>query len=268
MNVHGRNFTYDGKNSADYGVILCTFETRNSLKETNITYKINRSDFTPYKSVSNIYSKSYEDVLTFDVGICKCNGAKFSPDERREIVAWMTSPNSPALFTITDFTTSDFSDNYHEDIEYFCNAVAYQEFVPTEAVRGLLFSMECNTSYGFSPEEKTPFSENSTIIIFNSSDELQQDYYPIIELTGTANGIVKIKNDQFPNDVMELSVMNNQTLLIDNQYGIITDESGKFDFSKDTNLTWLRLAPGMNKIQISGNAKGFFRCRYIRKVGI
>ena len=63
-------------------------------------------------------------------------------------------------------------------------------------------------------------------------------------------------------------MLKDQKLIVDNKYGKITDELNQFDFSKDTNLVWLKLAPGLNKITVTGNAKGIVKCRYIRKVGI
>lgn len=265
MSIYGKNFMYDGKSSSDYNVVLCEFDTVKATKDTAITYKINRSNLTPYKSVANTYNRSYEDVLKFDIGICKCDGKKFTLEEREEIVSWITSPISPTLFTVTDYTIND---PYHDSVEYFCNAVSYSEFMPTANVSGLLFSMECNTPYAFSSEQKTAFSENSTITIYNSSDEKYQDYYPTIELTGISTGKVSFTNNKYPDDVMEINVLKGQKLTIDNKYGKITDDSNQFDFSKDTNLVWLRLAPGINKITIKGNVKGTFKCRYVRKVGI
>ena len=265
MSIYGKNFIYDGKNSSDYGVILCTFDTVKTTKDTAITYKINRSDLTPYKSVVNTYSRSYEDVLKFDIGLCKCNGKKFTLAEREEIVSWITSPIYPTLFTVTDHIIDD---PYHDDIEYYCNAVSYSEFSPLPSVYGLLFSMECNAPYGFTPERKTSFSENSTFTVFNSSDEKYQNYYPIIEITASSTGKVTLVNNKFPDDIMELNMLKDQKLIIDNKYGKITDESNQFDFTKDTNLIWLKLEPGLNKITVTGNVKGVVKCRYIRKVGI
>ena len=67
---------------------------------------------------------------------------------------------------------------------------------------------------------------------------------------------------------MEIQMVTGQSLTIDNQLGNIVDESDLFDYSTDTNLIWLKLKHGENKITIAGNATGSIKCRYVRKVGI
>lgn len=266
MNVYGKSFSFNGINSSKYDVVLVGFNGAETERTTGINYTTNKTELTPFKSVTNIYNKKYDDVLRFDISICKSDGKSFTEQERREIVAWITSPVQYALFTIDD---CQYDENpYHKDIEYFCTSTNYTEFV-TLGVKGLTFSMECNAPYGFSKEEVTLFdSLNNVVIINNTSDELTSDYYPIIELKSNFNGEVTISNNNFPSEIMRLNLLQGQEIVINNKYGDVTDNLELFDYSTDTNLVWLRLSSGENIITITGDVVGKIKCRYVRKVGI
>lgn len=266
MNVYGKSFTYSGRNSNDFGVVLCSFETSDTMRDTAIDYTVNKSELTPNRSIANYYNHKFSDVMQFSVGVCKCQGDPFTEAERREIVGWLTSSKGYQLFHVQDFPGND----YHQNIDYFATCVGYKEFTPNGAINGMSFDFECNAPYGFSPEEVTNFdiTTTGTVTINNTSDEWNEDYYPILELEGKSTGTVNITNNVYPDTIMELKIKNGQRLLIDNQDGDITDNVGIFDYSTDTNLKWLRLKHGENVITISGNVKGCIKCRYIRKVGI
>lgn len=268
INMTGKNFTFNGISSAKYHVILCEFSSPDTERDTGINYSVNKTELTPFKSITNTYAKQYEDVLSFDLGLCKEDGQAFTESERREIVSWLTSPCQPALLTIQDPE----GDDYHNSVEYFCTAVKYTEFIPSGNVHGLMFSMECNAPYGFTPEEITDFdiTGEGTVTIHNTSDDWEQDIYPLIRITGRESGMhtVTLRSSRYPEENMELTLRNGQTLSVDCCYGDIQDNLNLFDYNTDTNLKWLRLAHGENIITIKGNVTGCFICRYVRKVGI
>lgn len=266
INVYGNNFSYFGKNSSDYGVIICGFEVPDTVRDTAINYTINKSELSPNRTITNYYNRKYDDVLKFTVGICREQNKPFTEAERRDIVGWLTSSNGYQLFHVQDFTDSD----YHQNIDYFATCIGYKEFIPNSDINGMSFDFECNAPYGFTPEEVTNFdiTDTGAVTINNTSDEWSEDYYPVMEIEGKATETITITNATYPETTMELKIKNGQRLLIDNQNGDITDNVGIFDYSTDTNLKWLHLKHGENVITITGNVKGCIRCRYIRKVGI
>lgn len=266
MNVYGRTFTYNGTNSSAYDVVLCSFERPDNITETAIKYTINKSEITPNKHIVNMYNRKYDDVLKFEIGICKPDGKPFERVLRQEIVGWITSPNIPALLHVDDFD----EDDYHLNIDYFCLCTGYKEFNISGKINGLIFEMECNAPFGFSTEEITKFDINGSgdVFITNTSDEWEHVYYPVLELVGKSTGLVTIVNNLFPDDIMELKIKNGQSLFVNNQNGDIYDNIGLFDYENDTNLKWLRLKHGENVISITGDVKGCIKCRYIRKVAI
>lgn len=264
MNIYGNNFTYDNIPASRFNVMLCSFEPPPETRETAIARTILRGETGPYRDVPNFYAAKYTDVLKFDAALIKCDGSPLTSSERREIVAWLTGPATPAWLTIDD--------EDHKGIEYRALCLGYSEYRPDSQLRGLLFNFECDAPYGYSPEEMIEFQATpdapATFTIQNTSDERRADYYPILEIKAGATGTVTIKNSVYPEDILELSLINGQQLTIDNRQGLIEDPMGMFDYGNDTNLQWLRLAYGANTLTVTGSASGCVRCRYIRKVGI
>ena len=267
-NVFGKSFEFDGISSSDFNAVLCSFDTVDVSKDTGIVYDIQSGDITPHRPVANYYNKKYNKPLEFQIEICKpCDGTgHFTKEEQKHIVRWITSPVDYRKFTILD----NESDGYHDGIEYFAICTEYQEKVINEKIIGLYFSFQCNAPYAFYKEQVTTFDTaiSTEISIDNYSDELEIDYYPIIELTAGETGTVTITNSAYPDTCMELSVKNGQVLTIDNNACDITDNFGLFSYDTDTNLKWVCLISGENTLTITGTATGKIKCRYPRKVGI
>lgn len=270
MNVFGKAFEFDGVSSETYNIILCSMESSDHNRSSAISYSILSGDITPNRPRPNLYNKKYNGVLEFKIEVCKqcVANVRFTTEEQQKLVRWFTSPYDYRKFKITDFEDSD----YHTGVEYFCMCTNYGETVINDNILGMFFEFQCNAPYAFLEEEITEFTSTSsasaTFTIDNKSDELEEDYYPIIELTGTASGKVTITNSSYHNEVMELSILDGQTLYIDNEESDISDDMDMFEYSTDTNLVWLRLAPGNNIITIAGDCTGSVKCMYPRKVGI
>lgn len=268
LSVYGKTFNFNGQSSDVFNLVLCDFDTPSPTKETGLNLTINKGAIIPGRPLPNFYTAQYTDVLKFQMSFIKCNMEPFSQNEYRQVAQWLHSPASYSLLYIED----DDTDDYHHEIEYFAKCTGLTEYGLTGTVYGFTATFECNAPYGFSPEEVTAFSSstghNAIISINNTSDETSQDYYPIVEIKCTSTGKVQITNNKYSSEIFTLEMNLNQQLNIDNRLGIIEDSLNLFDFSTDTNLNWLHLAPGINQITIIGNATGNIRCRYPRKVGI
>lgn len=266
MNLYAKSFTYDGICSSDYDVILVSFESSNETnRETGITYQTQRSDATFNRDFINYYGRKFGDPLKFTVSLVKESGEAFSDKEYTDIVSWITSPKVPTLFTVEDYD----GDTYHNGLEYFAVCTSFNECKMADVV-GLTFQFECDRSYPITSEQTYSFTAPCTITINNTSEDLYSDCYPIIYVESSEFGeqTIQIKNENYPNDAMTLKVKGGQKLTIDNQSGDITDNLGLFNYATDTNLTWIHLKRGENKINITGKTTGEFRCRYVRKRGI
>ena len=270
MDVFGKSLEFDGVSSEDDNIMLCTLDTPDHNRTSAISYDILSGDITPNRPIPNLYNKKYNKVLEFKITVCKKCVIKdrFTTAEQQELIRWFTSPFDFRKFKIIDFEDSD----YHTGIDYFCICNDYGETVINDSICAMFFQFQCNAPYAFLEEESTSFISSSTtpttFTINNKSDELEDDYYPVIEVKGTSTGTVTIKNNSYPDEIMELSVKTGQTLYIDNDESDITDDKDLFDYSTDTNLCWIRLKSGNNVITVTGDCTGNIKCRYPRKVGI
>lgn len=270
MNVFGKSFEFDGVSSDVYNIMLCSFDIQDNIRSSSISYTVLSGDITPSRPVPNFYNKKYADLLKFKIEICKkCEtNETFTTEEQRKLIRWLTSPIDYRKFKIVDYEDCD----YHVGIDYYCMCTNYGETVIKDNIVGMFFEFQCNAPYAFMEEEVIEFistsSTSTTLIIDNKSDELEEDYYPVIELTGTATGVVTITNNMYPDEIMELNVLNGQTLCINNDESDISDNMDSFNYATDTNLVWLRLVCGNNTITITGDCTGYFKCSYPRKVGV
>lgn len=261
MNLMAESIIFNGKMlPSEY--VICSFESSDTTRETGIKLITNKSKLTPFRNKVHLYSMQYEDVLKFSMSIIKCSGEKISDYEYLELIKWLTSPINYCPLTVIDYSNN----YYHDNVIYYAVCTGYNEFV-VDDIYGLTFNFECNAPYGFSPVQTYNFTGGTPVKVNNLSEELHKDIYPVITLNCKSTETVKIKNDQYPDEVMELKVLKGQTLTIDHESGTIRDGINMFDF-EDFNLTWLHLAPGINTITVSGNVTGSIEFQCVRKRGI
>jgi len=255
------SFIYNGISSASFGnIVLCKF----SSIEDRFTQQKEalKGELNPWRDITNYYADKYSTPLTASVEIVKCNGAPFSGEEARKIRSWLLSPMGYRLLEIDDGT------GLYDDIEFFAKFTVSKEKVFTGDINALCFEFECNAPYGTTKDRIYKFDGGDTILINNTSDDNERDYYPVIVITPKATGVIKIENDAYPGEVMELSVLNGNMLTINNKNLTIVDLIDDFNFSDDFNLTWIRLKHGINNITATGDCTGYFKCNYIRMVGV
>lgn len=259
MSIFSNSFIFNGITSQELGVVLCSFEQNSERHETGISFNINKSNLTPNRDKANLYSKSYASVLSFTMSLVKCDGKLFTRDEYFNLVKIFTSPLSYSALTLED--------EYHKDITYYVICKKYTEWMPDSNMRGLEFEFECNAPYGF--EIKTlEFDETvKSILIDNTSHEMNKLYYPEIEITATQTGTITLTNITTGAEPFTINLRNTQKVYIDNELGDMYDNMNLLSY-EDSNLKWLGLQYGVNTIRVSGECRIRFICKYIRKVGI
>lgn len=265
--VFGTDFTFNGKSLSDFGnYILCSFDEKNTTEDTSLNRTISKSSITQMKVRPNHFGITYDDVLTFNMGIVKATGEALSFREYCILNAWLTSPGSPRSLTI-----SDVESDYYKELEYFGMVTAITNFQPYDSKTGIDFTFTCDAPYPYSKEQIYDFtSEQSTsIAIENTSDEWEEEYYPILEITSLAAQTVTIRNSSHPDEtLMSLEMEKDQTLTIDNELCIIKDSRNLFCADRDFNFKFISLIPGENTISITGKCEGRFKCRFVRKAGV
>ena len=141
-------------------------------------------------------------------------------------------------------------------------------FEPTCETYGLKLVFENIAPYAFAKEETVSYTctDSLDIQLENSSDEISEDYYPIVKIKSNANQTIRLINHSDNERALTVYMNRDQILTFYNQDKYIEDNTGIFKMD-DWNLTWFRLRPGMNDISIKGNCIVDISCAYPRLAG-
>lgn len=275
----GQGFTYNGKSTDDYNLILCSDETANeynlSMEREMVTGSITNARHEVYGLTGK-----YSDLLDLNFMLIRNPNIytvpevqKFTRDELREIIAWLSSPNTPLLLEFEDY------DESQEPVDFYGNFTSITPFTFGN-VYGLEVKFQCNASWGFSKEKtysaELSSSDNYTIFeINNTSDDWESYVYPYFIITPLAlEETITIQN--ITDDMGTFSFMGytNLPVNIDCKRLMVWDDAGVVNYSSlgwttDTmdTIYWPRLIHGVNKIKVTGNCKVEIKCRFPRKVG-
>lgn len=271
-------FTYDGRSSEDFGIILGSEDGAINEVPMGLSRSSEHNGISKYRLVPNHTGTQYDDVLEFEVGFIKdpCLGGtqddmKFTRSEISAINAWLTSPRFPQLLHFVDFDNSVKDDMYVDYFAVFTNITSNAD----GDVHGLKFTVTCNAPFAFSQEYKNVIDASSGSAecqIVCTTDERQMDVYPVITIEPLATGIVTIENST-QGKSLSVECLNDNIVSIDNEKLKISDSTGKLIKLSDLglmdigNLYWFSLSYGVNDIKITGEAKVTITYREPRKVG-
>lgn len=163
MAIFGSSFTYNGKSSDDFGVIICASEQPESIP-MGLTREILKGEITSRRPVSNWYNTKYSDVLTFEVTITKPENRAFSREEVRDINAWLTGPRTPTLLF--------FEDEAFDPINY------YGVFTDVTNVYGsgvlmLTYTFTADSPYGWSNEREFAYNNLENCLLTVNDKKLK-----------------------------------------------------------------------------------------------
>ena len=274
MAVYGKNFEFNGKNSADFGVMLAGFEEISSIP-LGLDRDINRGEPNIYRVRQNHFGATYTSPLEFELSIIKNveedqNDMFFSRSDIRGIAAWLTSPVYPCLFHMTDY---DFDTYLEEPIDYYVTFSSIENVVINGGIVGLTIKATCDCPFGYSQEIVKEIPSNSSLAITNTSDNAEGFVYPTIKVIPSDGGQITIYNDTESKSISFKSKGANNNIYIDCQRLEIKDDIGSFiplsdlGISNPSDIYFPRLLHGQNNISVKGNAKVIFTYREYRKVG-
>lgn len=271
--MYGKSFTYNGRSSEEFHIIISGFQTMDiplNLKRTTTASAINQ-----YRKQVSTYGVNYDSVLSFTLYIMKdpClyeshEDLRFSRQDIRNITKWLTSPLTPRLFHMTNYDKD--TDPEYDYFGMFTN-------IETADINTYVLNctFECNTPYALSSEQVVTITD-ATGVITNPSDELEDYVYPIIRITPKESGnhSITLRNLSDGNKYIRLKNMQlNQIVTLDCQKMTLKNSFGgllPFDYIDTDELNyiyWFRLLNGYNNISITGGAEVEFTFRYPVKVG-
>ena len=303
MAVFGKYFTYNGKSSEEFGLIIAGFQ--NVDTPLGLARDWSQSSLNKYRNRVNTYGINYNSTLSFRIQLIKdpCvykteEAMRLNRDDIRRITAWLTSPITPRLFHMHDFPNitqeavteevenpdtgemeevTTVVDVDHGEAEYDYMGLFTNVTAQDNNVYSLECTFECNTPYALSQEQRVIITDGSGVVN-NPSDDLEDYVYPVIEIwpTNDINSTYSIRliNETDDNKSITLNKMAyHQKVTMDCQKMTVKTNSGNLVSFEDLNVDvvdyiyWFRLLPGANNISVTGDADVTFIFRYPVKVG-
>lgn len=266
----GDEMIYNGKSSKDFGLILVSFDVNDNSGNLGLNKEIIKGESTKFRITKNHFGSKYSDELSFQVSFIKntCNNKeqKFSRDELRKITSWLSSNDYPKELYFVD------KKNDIEPIYYFGIFTELNPFV-LDGVYGLTATFTCDSPYGYTKLYSYICNNGETIVINNTSDEIEKPVYPLIKISPNQSGDVRIEN-LTERKFITIKVKSQNVIYLDCENTTAYDELGLlklsdlgFTINELENFYWFRLLYDENKIKTIGDATVTFMCRYPRKVG-
>lgn len=279
---NGLTFSFDDISSSMYNLYM---GWRGSSEEwdTGITREIVKSEPNMVNHIANQYGTTYSDVLLLEFDIYHQDGSPFTYRESRNINNWLTK-ETYKRFKVNDYNTDNI---YYKAICTSISDLADGDFFGKHIV------LQCDSPFGYTGEKTrvidATISGDEIWTIDNSSDD--GIYYPLvhIECAGDYEGNVQIINTSLDRtmtlEMVQIPVRetdNKKVLDIDGQHLQITDYAGNlvplyllgWTIVPNANeavpldyMYWFRLKPGINRVELKGNAKFKITVSFPRKVG-
>lgn len=255
--------------------MICSFDTISIPMGLN--REIIKGEATKYRSTANHLGTKYSEPLSFSVSFVKDDStystqmdAAFTEEEINEIMAWLTSPQYPALFHM-------YSDDVNEkNFDYFGLFTGIESFTPAgEMIHGFTATFQTNAPYAWTPEIVKEYSceDALNIQIECKTAEIESPIYPTIVVTphntGTAGNIdITISTDEgslkFSAPKIPITIDCSKTKIFDS-LGLISFED--LGIGDDGYVFWPRLWHGVNHINVHGSTDITITYREPRKVG-
>ena len=274
MAKFGKNFTYNGKSTEDFHLIICGLEEERDAP-LGLEREIDKGDTNSYRTRPNHFGARYSDTLSFGIHLikdpCIYTNQKtqiFTRSELRAVTSWLTGPRYPVLLHMYDYGEAQ------EDAPDFFGLFTNVEAFIRGGLYGIKLTIVCDSPYGYSQEKFRAAVCADTMIytIEVESDELEDYIYPIIEVTSRSGDPVTLTNRSDGGRSITMSLKKDLPVTLDCQKLTVRDSLGLVDFSDlgwgdEDIIYWPRLISGVNEFEITGDCQVAFRYREPQKAG-
>lgn len=256
------HFVYNGKNSAEFNVIVCEIGGSSStsdidlgLKRTIVEDKLLRRRAPLFYGVKKEKRTSLEFTL---VKGATGEGEAFEISEVRDIARWLFAPKAYCWFQLCGLNLNQ---PEYQHINYHLLFTDIQPVMFSGRTIGLKLFAECDSSFAWSDvvtyccdslEDAT-----TTYMMVNNSDD--GDYiYPAVKIDCYENTDVKIVNEsENDRETLWTNVLaSDDGLVIDGENGVCIPPDGMN--LNGFNFKFFRLVPGENIVTL----KGAFRAQF------
>jgi predicted phage tail component-like protein len=253
-------FEYDGKKCTEFGIVLVRLD--GGMQETNFMPNQSILEDTTTRDIPYFYGTKKEP-LTIPVTVAKINkygdSAIWTYEDKLKISQWLFQQEYKPLI---------FSDN--PNVVYYCMPIGDNKRFFNGLDQGYAtLQFRCDAPYGFTyPMQVDTYdlstNTTTTTLEIDNLSNVNKYYYPEIEFEMVGSTAISLKNLSDGGRIFSFTGLNtDETVYVSNQEG--------YRFVKsDTNLNrlgnfnknWLRLAQGVNRIEVTGQCKIQLRSQF------
>lgn len=241
-------FTFAGHSSVEYDMVVCEVGD-------------NRQDAVSFGNIASIVSSRttrrvqpihqgvdyHADPLQFSIVFaCAHEMDRF---EMEAVAFWLTGHQEYQWLTI------DQPDLEH--VQFRCLISGLTPVFNSWAPVAFEATVTCDCPYAYSYPFTSSYSVNGTQrVLFRNNGSVREYIKPKLDIVTNSGGTeLKIVNHSDADRTFLLTGMPSSSLhiTVDNNTGVITEETSSYNMYKYFNMKFLRLVPGDNDLEISGN---------------
>lgn len=253
------DFTYDGKSSTDYGLVLASLgKSGTGTAPLGVPFIIEeakvKSNPKPF-----FYGVEVGPKLSFEVEMIYISPDPNKPELTRQTIAsilkWLLKKEYKEFRVI---------DEDYSNIIYNCIFTEPEQIQYDNSTYGLKFTVVCDRPYGFRKQTITKQITTSGTINISNLGFYNDDIYPEIEIQmGAGGGNISLVNTSDGNRNFAFTgLAGNEIVYVNNQRQEIYS-SNSVNRNTNFNFNWFRIAPKpVNAIAVTGTATITFRIEF------
>lgn len=248
------HFLYNGKNSAEFNIIVCEIGSSSSVDTIDLGVKRTTvEDTVSNRRTPLFYGVQRKNKLTMTFTVAKCGSdVEFTVEETRRLARWLMGTKTYRWFQLCDF---DLSSLDYKDIYYHLIFTDMRPVVVGGRTVGFTLYAECDSPFAWSEEKAYVYQSladsEMTYLLVNNADDC--DYiYPYMEITCYDFTDISILNetDDFREMLWTNAPQSQNPISIDGKNGICKLTDGLL--MDNFNFNFFRLAPGENIVTMKG----------------
>lgn len=253
MTIQAKDFTFNdiSLSSFDTGYLLVSFDNSASNSGVSIiNTSINHSELNYDSPIVSFYNRLPDDVLSFDISICRSDGQYLTKDNITELQDWLFAPKTPKVAYFTPYDND--TNAVYTDVDFIgMFSASSLEDIGQVNKFGISFTFVNISPYAFTQ----PYTYNidntsgvSAVEFYSAGTHVGEIIYPKITISPSETGILRLFNDYgIYDEPLSIKVTSGQTVIIKDRNLYLQDGS-LYSFSNLNNFNWVAIRDGQNNI--------------------
>lgn len=263
------DFIFEGFHMSDYGLV-CWNGSDGAIDDTDDMSLAPTSTtvFTGERAHSTFISQKYESQNEFTIRLtksfCSSDTDYFTENELRMYNRLLTGKPGYSWLKIINDSVMETDYYYRAEV----SRIEYERL--GYKVVGYDVTFTCDGGRAYSEEQTTYLNvtADTPFYVFSNSDDLYDYEKPVVEITVSNGGTLKLKNNTDSWETVIKNMTAGEKLTIDCKNEILTSSRHRTYILNDFDgLRWPRLLPGKNEYVCNKNATIKLVYRASRKVG-